>query len=121
MVVEDDQDIREALVDALHFEGYDVYCAGNGKEALDQLKELSTENLPGCIILDLMMPVMTGSEFLEEIDHETAALSQIPIVVASANLDFKVNESHVVSKLKKPMDIDQIFEAAHRFCGDPIH
>ncbi len=121
MVVDDDCDIRDALADALSFEGYDVYCAENGRHALDQLKGLEREKLPGCIILDLMMPVMDGPKFLEEIDHEKADIANIPIVVASANLDYRVDEKHVVSKLKKPMDIDLIFEAAHRFCGDPIH
>lgn len=121
MVVDDDRDIRDAISEALSFEGFAVYSAENGKVALDQLKCLKSEELPGCIILDLMMPVMNGSQFLEEIDHETNEISRIPIVVASANLDYRVDEKHVVSKLKKPMDIDQIFEAAHRFCGDPLH
>jgi len=121
MVVDDDRDIRDALSAALNFEGYDVYCAENGKEALNRLKGLRSDELPGFILLDLMMPVMDGPEFLEEIDHETSEISRIPIVVASANLDYRVDEKHVVSKLKKPMDIDLIFEAAHRFCGDPLH
>lgn len=120
MVVDDDRDIRDALVEALSFEGYDVYCAENGKVALDQLKGLRSEELPGCIILDLMMPVMSGPQFLEEFDHENEEISGIPIVVASANLDYRVDEKHVVSKLKKPMDIEQIYEAAHRFCGHPL-
>ena len=121
MVVDDDRDIRDALTEALSFEGYDVFCAENGKVALDHLKCLKSDELPGCIILDLMMPVMNGSEFLEEIDHETTEISRIPIVVASANLDYRVDEKHVVSKLRKPMDIDQIFDAAHRFCGHPLN
>ena len=120
MVVDDDRDIRDAVAEALAFEGYNVYCAENGKVALDQLKGLPSEKLPGCIFLDLMMPVMDGTEFLVKFDHQSEDISGIPIVVASANLDYRVDDKHVVSKLRKPMDIEQIYEVAHRFCGHPL-
>lgn len=120
MVVDDDRDIRETVADALSMEGYGVYCAENGKVALDKLHHMEKENLPGCIFLDILMPVMNGNEFLEEIDHEEHEVSEIPIVVTSANFDLKkINMKHVFKSLKKPFDINQIFDVAHKFCGDP--
>lgn len=120
MVVDDDQDIRECVAEALSTEGFGVYCAENGREALEKLKRLRDEDLPGCIFLDIMMPVMTGEEFLEEIDHEVGDVSRIPIVVTSANLEYTdLNMKHVSRKIKKPFNLEQIFEEAHRFCDGP--
>ncbi len=121
MVIDDDQDIRECVADALNNEGFGVYCAENGREALDQLKGLREEELPGCIFLDMMMPVMAGPEFLEEIDLESGDVGRIPIVVTSANLEYaSFSTKHVFRKIKKPFNLDQIFEEAHRFCDGPV-
>ena len=56
LVVEDDPDVRSALNDLLEAEGYEVETASNGKEALERL----AEHRPGLVLLDLMMPVMSG-------------------------------------------------------------
>ena len=60
LVVEDDPDAREALIDVLEISGYSAEPAGNGREAIDLLRQSS---LPSLIILDLQMPVMNGWEF----------------------------------------------------------
>jgi CheY-like chemotaxis protein len=57
LIVDDDAEAREALADLLFNEGYAVICAENGRQALDYL---SGSPLPALIILDLMMPVMSG-------------------------------------------------------------
>ena len=62
LVVDDEPDIRESLRDALEDEGYRVAVARNGKEALDILPTLEK---PVAIILDIIMPVMSGAEFYE--------------------------------------------------------
>jgi CheY-like chemotaxis protein len=54
LVVDDDHDVREGLREALEEAGYDVYCAGDGKEALELLHDADPS--PGLILLDLMMP-----------------------------------------------------------------
>lgn len=122
MVVDDDVDIMSAFTDALEYEGYNVYCAENGKVALDTLSHLREDELPGCIFLDLMMPVMDGEKFLCKIHESNPQLSKIPIVVTSANLDYlKVNMDNVALKIHKPVDLQQIFDVAHRYCGSPLH
>src|SRR5262245_36830107 len=64
LVVEDDDGIRESIVEILRDEGYLVHEASNGREALEQLKD---GQRPCVVLLDLMMPVMSGWQFLQEI------------------------------------------------------
>src|SRR5439155_7067879 len=63
LVVEDDFDLRDALVPILEYEGHRVVSAANGREALDWLHAMPP---PSLILLDLMMPVMNGEEFRAE-------------------------------------------------------
>ena len=124
MVIDDDDDIRNCLKDVLEYEGYDVYSARNGKDALDQLTSLSEKELPGCIFLDLMMPIMDGVTFLEKVEEkDKIQLAKIPVLVTSANLQAYDQQSlhHAVERLAKPLDIDTIFNAVHHYCGHPIH
>ena len=79
LVVEDDAEMRELLQRFLQSEGWVVVEAQNGREALDRI----SENKPGLILLDLMMPTMDGFEFLEELRKHTAWLS-IPVLVITA-------------------------------------
>jgi CheY-like chemotaxis protein len=83
LIVEDDDDVREGMRDILSFHGFRVACAANGKVALDLL--LETNSQPSVIILDLMMPVMNGAEFLSAIDQK-GWLRSIPVLVCSAAL-----------------------------------
>ena len=78
--MEDDYALREALQTALQEEGYSVLTAGNGAEALEIL---AREDLPFLILLDMMMPVMDGREFQEEI-AKSPRLAAIPIIILSA-------------------------------------
>ena len=79
MVVEDDADTRALLARTLQKDGWAVNEAANGREALD----LMERQAPGLILLDLMMPVMDGFEFLHEMrQHE--AWQNIPVIVVTA-------------------------------------
>lgn len=62
LIVEDDNDLRDAYVMILESEGIDTRSAENGKVALDMVTK---EGDPAIIFLDLRMPVMDGIEFLE--------------------------------------------------------
>jgi CheY-like chemotaxis protein len=122
MLIDDDIDIRESMADAFNNEGYKVLCAENGVEALEKLSHLPKEEIPGCIILDMMMPVMDGPTFLEEFDHVSGPVSEIPVIVASANLNYqKIPMKHVVQKMTKPMDLELLFHTAHKYCKDTLH
>ena len=79
MVVEDDADTRALLARTLQKDGWAVNEAANGREALD----LMERRAPGLILLDLMMPVMDGFQFLHELrQHE--AWQNIPVIVVTA-------------------------------------
>ena len=79
LVVDDDQDIRESLTQILAEEGFHVTSAGNGLEALEQI----ARSVPDVMLLDLMMPVLTGWEVLETLRLK-GLHTQLPVVVLSA-------------------------------------
>lgn len=80
LLVEDDAMLNDAFSMLLHKQGYSLDVAYNGKEALDVLQHKT----PDLILLDLLMPVMDGKDFLRAFDNH----SHIPIIVFS-NLDTK--------------------------------
>src|SRR5438552_202636 len=82
LVVEDDADIRESLGTILEEEGYGVVTTRNGREALSYLR--SGRPRPSLILLDLLMPVMSGAEFRAEQERDPA-LADIPVVVLSGD------------------------------------
>jgi two-component system, OmpR family, response regulator CpxR len=111
LVVEDDDDVRDGLRDILEEEGYRVWTAANGQEALDRLSALS----PQLILLDLMMPVMNGVEFLSILrQHKT--LSATPVVVVSA-WSKEARSIAVQGFLAKPVALDALLSVVQRFCS----
>lgn len=74
-------DIRDAVADTLRDAGYEVSEAENGKVALERLSEL--DDKPCLVLLDLMMPVMSGPELLKTL-KEAHRLASLPVVVLSA-------------------------------------
>lgn len=122
LVIDDDQDIKEGIQEALVTYGYVVHTAANGQEALDYLNNLSKDALPGCIILDLAMPVMNGPEFLKHIETSYSDdFGDIPIIVASANLSHveASSISKATLKMKKPFELDVLYKAIEHHCGQP--
>ena len=112
LLVEDDEDIRDALLRSLEAEGYRVTPAANGVEALDRLQD-STEY--GLILLDLMMPVMNGEQFRAE-QVKASQLARIPVVVLSANRQArqKAAEIGAAACIVKPIDLDALLAAIER-------
>jgi CheY-like chemotaxis protein len=80
MVVDDSDDLREIVAMILTDAGHHVVEAENGQVALDLLRS-GIE--PGLILLDLMMPVLSGPELLALL-REDARLAALPVVVISA-------------------------------------
>jgi CheY-like chemotaxis protein len=116
LVVEDDADIREALIGILEDEGYRVDGVGNGREALEHL---AAGPRPALILLDLMMPVMNGWQFraAQKLDP---TLADIPVVVISAdgNVRQKADSLDAVGVLKKPVELDTLLAVVARYCRD---
>ena len=112
LVVEDDFDLRDALVPILEYEGHRVVSAANGREALDRLHAMPR---PSLILLDLMMPVMSGEEFRAE-QLRDPALASIPVVVVSAHPSAEEQAARIgaAAVLKKPFDVDELLEQVRR-------
>ena len=112
LLAEDDDDLRDAMLDTLQDAGYRVAAVANGQEALAWLHD--TERLPSLILLDLMMPVMDGWQF-REVQSKDAKASSVPVVVLSAMGSHPTIDS--VEYLKKPTKVAPLLELVERYCG----
>jgi serine/threonine protein kinase/CheY-like chemotaxis protein len=111
LVVEDDSSIREGIQSAVESEGFQAYGAANGRDALDVLHRIPR---PGLILLDLMMPVMSGWELLDSLRADDE-LAQIPVVIVSAVPDRnKLGASRV---LRKPVEVNTLLNVVEEFCN----
>jgi CheY-like chemotaxis protein len=115
LLVEDDHDVREALGETLSDRGYDVQTATDGQDAL---RVLRGGLRPRLILLDLMMPRMSGAEFrvVQQADPELASL---PVVLLSADgrMEEKAQALGVNGAIRKPIDLDELFATIDRICG----
>ncbi len=110
LVVDDDDGIRDLIKMTLELEGYSVAVAANGRDALDRI----ADERPMVVLLDLMMPIMTGWEVLARL--RTSGLG-IPVVFMTAG--FRANSEaerhHADGHLAKPFDIDDLLSVVERF------
>jgi len=115
LVVDDNDDVRDAIIAALRVAGYDAVGAENGAVALARLRE---ERLrPGLILLDLMMPEMDGLEFRDR-QMRDPELARIPVVIVSAfGRQTAVRALGVADYLAKPIDFERLLELAARHCA----
>ena len=106
LVVDDDRDVRDIISAVLETEGYDVRCAENGAQAL----AIMHGPKPRAIVLDLMMPVMSGWELLEAVQMDED-LAPIPVLVVSA-----VRAPAGFAHLSKPVSLDELVTMLDRVC-----
>jgi CheY-like chemotaxis protein len=113
LIIEDDQSIRELLVELLESEGYSVAQATHGAEGLSYL--VNNPN-PDLILMDLMMPVMDGYGFRAE-QMKNSKWSTIPVVVMSAEAAAreKLKPYAVTAFLSKPVELEAILDAVERY------
>jgi DNA-binding response OmpR family regulator len=115
LVVEDDQDIREGLLDTLTDHGYQSRGAANGRDALDAMR---TQHYTPCmILLDIMMPVMDGVAFREE-QLRDPELAGIPVVLISAHRDLaeKAKTLKAAAYLVKPLKLKDLLALTDEYC-----
>src|SRR5947209_2005528 len=109
LLVEDDSVLAETTRALLEWEGYRVRIACNGKEALEAMRERK----PCIVLLDLMMPIMSGWEFLDQL-RQDPQVGQVPVVVISAVAD-KAPEG-VVAVLRKPFEMSALLQLVETHC-----
>jgi CheY-like chemotaxis protein len=114
LVVEDNAATRDALKTVLEHEGYSVACAGDGREALDQLRSRGPTSL---ILLDLRMEGMDGWTFREH-QRQDPALADIPVVVVSGTEDVRTSAAALQAAgfHKKPVRFDRLLETVRCHC-----
>jgi CheY-like chemotaxis protein len=116
LVVEDDEMTRASIVELLDEAGYSVTQAANGAEALDKLRQ----GPPPCVILlDLMMPVMTGQEFRRE-QLKDPALAAIPVIVVSAADAWQLRALKAAACLSKPFTVERLLSTVSQYCQGGI-
>jgi CheY-like chemotaxis protein len=114
LVVEDNAEVRQALVALLEAEGYHVAEAVDGVSALRLLRTGAVQ--PCLIVLDLMMPRMSGWDFRME-QSSDLRLAGIPVVVVSADpLASQAERMGAAAVLSKPADPEQFLELIGRHC-----
>jgi CheY-like chemotaxis protein len=112
MVVDDDAGSLAALADIISMEGYSVETMSNGLEALEHLRSAKTP--PSLIILDLLMPVMDGWQFLAEMEIDPKlSKAHIPVVVVTA-LNAKVTADAIIPK---PIDLEHLLHTIDSLLG----
>jgi CheY-like chemotaxis protein len=115
LLVEDDLDIRDVVQEVLEEQGHDVVPARTGRQALEFLA-LDAQSPPDLVILDLMMPIMTGWQVLETI-RRTPQLADIPVVVVTAATQDRPLGAQAF--LRKPFDIGDLLETIRRLPARP--
>jgi DNA-binding response OmpR family regulator len=105
LIVDDEAEIRDMLATLLTLEGHAVLTASDGRTALD----LARAHRPSLIILDLMMPIMSGEAF-RAAQVADASIAEIPVLVISARHDGDAvaHRLHAVGCLTKPVDFEAL-------------
>lgn len=113
LLVEDDQDIRELVMEAFQMMGVAAKSAVNGEDALEKIKH---GEKPSLILLDLMMPKTDGIWFCQERKKYPEYLD-IPIVMLTADttVESKIADLGVDGILKKPVKIDDLLHTTEQY------
>lgn len=110
LIVEDDIHINKSLKTFLELEGFETRSAFDGEEAFGIL---NSGVKPDWILLDLMMPVMDGYEFLQGLKEKGMTLGEgaLPIIIISAAPDAKrVADNYGLKALPKPIDLTLLLQ-----------
>jgi CheY-like chemotaxis protein len=109
LVVDDDHDIRETVSIVLQLHGYRANVAADGVDALEKLRGPSK---PAAIIVDLMMPRMSGVDLVRAL-RQDPSLSTIPVIVLSGDAEMRKIAAALATEkcLLKPIDMDQLLDA----------
>ena len=109
LLVDDHEDILEAMSLLLMQYGFEVVAARHGGEALSTLR---AEDGVALIVLDLRMPTMDGWEFLRRKRRQSSKIAQIPVIVVSSQPAAAVKGA--VGVLRKPVDPQRLMDTITR-------
>lgn len=111
LVIEDDPGIRDSIAECLVTEGYAVTAVSNGVEGLEWLRR---DNHPDLIVLDLVMPLMNGAQFLAAV-RDDPAFREVPVVLMTAAMPTRDMQLPAANGyLEKPFQLDDLLAAVAR-------
>lgn len=112
LIVDDDQEFREALVEIVSREGFQVETATSGMQALDKLRW----GLKPCVVLlDMQMAVMTGWDFRAEQERDPA-LAAVPVIAMTAGYWKARDVGDYADRITKPIDVPTLKAALAKYC-----
>jgi CheY-like chemotaxis protein len=112
LVVDDDEDFRHSLAQALQLEGYPVAEAANGTQALEWL---ARGERPCAVLLDLWMPTMDGWQFRRALEEQS--FGDLPVLIMTAARSPDPEVPRVAAVLEKPFTMTQLLAALDRHVG----
>ena len=104
LIVDDEVDLRDSVREVLGDEGYSVFVASNGQEALSLLQTIPR---PSVIILDLFMPIMGGNEFYRKL-RSIPALADIPVLISTSDPSAAPAKLPII---RKPVTLDRLLSS----------
>ena len=110
LVVDDDEDVRNVLFAALSDAGYEVTTASDGEEAIESVRR----RRPDLILLDLMMPRVSGWGFTERYAREPGPHAPIIVITAVSGQVLRLPEQGVTRVLPKPFSVDALLRLVER-------
>ncbi len=113
LVVDDDEDLRDAIAELLRLRGFEVTQAANGRDALERI----AQRRPGVILLDMKMPVMNGWDFARAFRQEHDTESAIVVITAAADAQERAAEIGADGWLGKPFESADLYAAVGRHLG----
>ncbi len=115
LVVDDDDDFREALSEVLTEAGYPVQQAENGEVALAK----AADEAPGIVLLDLKMPVLDGWGVMERMRNEPRSAA-VPILILSAyGFEWEAELLGAQGYIPKSVGMEEILERVRKAAGPP--
>jgi DNA-binding response OmpR family regulator len=120
LIVEDDPDVREMLAALLVTEGFYAVAAEDGLEALHLLRAVRhrAPQIPCLILLDLMMPRLSGNEFRRaQLGDPTVAAVPVAVMSGAVDLEQRAQSLGAVATLAKPIDIEILLAVVRRYCA----
>jgi CheY-like chemotaxis protein len=107
--------VRDAVAECLAAEGYGVHALSGGADALEWLRR----ERPALVLLDLVMPAMSGSELLGRLRADPA-LDGVPVVLMTAAIPSPGDPPLAPDRiLRKPFDLEDLLATVARFCPAP--
>jgi two-component system response regulator ResD len=106
LVVDDDDAIRALLFTVLRRRGFAIDTARNGEEAMQRCARCHY----AVLLLDLMMPKMSGYEVLQALEQESADTRPLVVVLTAGNEPRNLNPEIVAGTVRKPFDIEMLID-----------